>query len=394
MEDRPEVSALAVAAAASGIDDMEIADQDLLLAIASPPTTGRTGYVKHLLTGQGIWKNDFKHCYAPEGGRMKAFSVELMVRDGTIVTGFNAASYCCFAPAVHQMKIEEVKVDGTIGKVLFPWNGCGTWHEHWSVGHDKIGGLKRRNCAPEHIPVSTTATRFKVSIRQNDKVGHNSYGGVAIFDAVGIPAPMPPRHGVAPAPTSPSATLRRPDADMVDLRCDAVDGATAYLWTKVGGDPAWSKCAKEPSCSAYLEEVGSFGLTVRPLFPMRTTLADGGEVEWYKNLKDGPKPWELDTVSTPGAKNASLGATVEGEFSVPTEVINVLQTAVVRFLRCFLLRCATCSHAGHLLSSRCHRCSTLRLPTPPWRSCWRVSRILIHVGANSSTCQSPREASS
>ena len=79
---------------------------------------------------------------------------------------------------MHQMCVEEVAADGTVGTTLIAWNHYGTR----SGRGDKPSGY-----TPATIAVETTATRFKVSVRH--AFSYNAYTGLGIFRAVGV-APL------------------------------------------------------------------------------------------------------------------------------------------------------------------------------------------------------------
>lgn len=120
----------------------------------------------------------------------QAESVEFSVPKGSVVTGFNLASYCEDGSKQMrfdnvkmdgtQMRIEEVKMDGTIGAVLFGWNHCGT--HTYSGSYPDPSDYTHLSLA-----VATTATRFKISVRQTycDGLSLGCPAGVAIFRVVG-----------------------------------------------------------------------------------------------------------------------------------------------------------------------------------------------------------------
>ena len=103
-------------------------------------------------------------------------SVELKVHDESVVSGFYLASPCSVAQSgkkkkkKYQIRVEEVLKHGAIGVELIGWNNFGA-----------DGQL-------DYISVSTTATKFKISVRQVPNHKHAD-AGVGMFRAVGTPAP-------------------------------------------------------------------------------------------------------------------------------------------------------------------------------------------------------------
>jgi hypothetical protein len=142
--------------------------------------------VETMLAGTRVWLTDKIPQHQEE-------STELKVPDGSVVTGFNIASF--YAPGrwqrpltqSSQMRIDEVGVDGSIGKELFGWNHCG--YTAPALRHGDPWGY-----APKTVVVTTTSTRFKVSVRHtdirsnNESNGGGCSAGVAIFRAVGTAA--------------------------------------------------------------------------------------------------------------------------------------------------------------------------------------------------------------
>ena len=112
--------------------------------------------------------------------------VELTVPDGCVVTGFNVASL--FGESFQQLRIVEVKVDGSIGAELFDWSPCGSLDLSPSDYDYSRTLWDEASCyTPGLITVATSATRFKVSVRQTADL--QAFAGLAIFRAVGIAAP-------------------------------------------------------------------------------------------------------------------------------------------------------------------------------------------------------------
>ena len=254
------------------------APEELPVGIASPATSvGFNSYtVEKMLADTKVW-------LTKEIPSLQEESFECMVPRGSVVTGFSAATL--EACSEKQMRIEEVKMDGSIGAEIFSWNYCGacTGTCWYPSSH-----------TPHSIAVITTATRFKVSVRHTcaDSCGP---AGVSIFRVLGIAAPPSPP---LPVPTSTAASLRHSHADVIDVSCDAVEGATSYMWSKVVGDLTWSKRASDPSSVVLLEEVGPFTLTVRAMKSMHG---------WFRGGAQLP-----DIMSA---------------FSLQTNVVNVLEVA-------------------------------------------------------------------
>ena len=71
--------------------------------------------------------------------------------------------------------VKEIGADGTVGATLILWNHYGTLCGDYD---------KPSDYTPATIAVETTATRFKVSVRQT--LGYNDIAGLAIFRAAGI----------------------------------------------------------------------------------------------------------------------------------------------------------------------------------------------------------------
>ena len=274
----------------------------------------------HDMDPAGMLKSDWV-CDTGRIGKDHEKSFELQVPDGSVVTGFNVATLCR-----GQLRIVEVNADETTGAVLQEWKVCGKRSGLWTAGSccgdlrcsSQLGRYPRwfpRNYTPEFIPVpvTTDALRFKVIVRQT--FADDAQAGVAVFRALGIAAPSS-----LPVPTSVVATLR--NANVVDLSCDAVDGAAAYVWSKVGGDPTWSVRANNRTTTTAVEEVGSFVFTVRALFPPDDGWFEGGDC-------------------APGSKSAP---------SRPTARVNVIEVLpkVVRFIR-FYIRSL---HTSRLHTSR------------------------------------------
>ena len=101
-------------------------------------------------------------------------SVVFKVPNGSVVMGLSIASYF---DRDKEMRVEEINADGTVGKELFGWNHCGTYN---------TDPYKPSDYTPETIVVATSATQFKVSVRQSGRDGWTA--GVAIFRPVGIAA--------------------------------------------------------------------------------------------------------------------------------------------------------------------------------------------------------------
>ena len=124
--------------------------------------------VENMLAGTYVWETNGSLKHQEE-------SVVFKVPDGSVVSGFDIASG---SEKFEEMRIEEVTMDGSIGGELFGWNHCGTF------SGDSIYPC---NYTPASIEVTTTATRFKVSVRHTGS-GSSDIAGVAIFRAVGIAA--------------------------------------------------------------------------------------------------------------------------------------------------------------------------------------------------------------
>jgi len=111
-------------------------------------------------------------------------SVELKVHDESVVSGFKLASPCSVAQSgkkkkKYQIRVEEVLKHGAIGVELIGWNNFGAdGRDSNSIDDGQL----------DYISVSTTATRFKISVRQVPNHKHAD-AGVGMFRAVGTPAP-------------------------------------------------------------------------------------------------------------------------------------------------------------------------------------------------------------
>ena len=139
------------------------------MEIASPASSeaGKSWTVEKMLKMEKVWGTD-------EIPRHKEESVKFKVPDGCFVTGFEIASRRFRSDS--QMRIEEVKMDGTIGAELYGWNVCGTVTGDWKLPGDY---------AALSITVTTMATQFKVSVRHTD-CSKTHRAGVAIFRAQGV----------------------------------------------------------------------------------------------------------------------------------------------------------------------------------------------------------------
>ena len=155
-------------------------EEELPFEIVTPATNvkrGRYGSfeVEKMLfkcVVQQIWQTDRIQARHEE-------SVILKVPDESIVTGFHVATMS--ASINRQVRVEEVNVDGTIGAELQAWCHFGTQHPGGALGYQPS------DYTPESISVWTTATQFKVSVRQTGGDGWTA--GLAIFRAVGVAAP-------------------------------------------------------------------------------------------------------------------------------------------------------------------------------------------------------------
>jgi len=137
--------------------------------IASPASSeaGKSWTVEKMLKMEKVWGTDIIPRHQEE-------SVKFKVPDGCFVTGFEIASRRFRSDS--QMRIEEVKMDGTIGAELYGWNVCGTLSGDWKLPGDY---------AALSITVTTMATQFKVSVRHTD-CSKTHRAGVAIFRAQGV----------------------------------------------------------------------------------------------------------------------------------------------------------------------------------------------------------------
>jgi len=120
----------------------------------------------NMLAGRKVWCTKAMPAHQAE-------SVVLGVAAESRVTSFDVASY--LSESERQMCVEEVAADGTVGATLVVWSDFGTFSGDYS---------KPSYYTPATIAVETTATRFKVSVRQT--YGANYYAGVAIFRATGV----------------------------------------------------------------------------------------------------------------------------------------------------------------------------------------------------------------
>jgi hypothetical protein len=108
-------------------------------------------------------------------------SVELKVHDACVVAGFYLLSERNGKDS--QIRVEEVTKDGTIGAELVGWNHFGSTTKYCGIwNYDDVHDTR---CQPEYVSVSTTATKFKVSVRHT---GPGS-AGIGMFRAIGTPAP-------------------------------------------------------------------------------------------------------------------------------------------------------------------------------------------------------------
>ena len=159
--------------------------KELPVSIASGATSEDYGgflgdlTVQNMLAGTKSW-------WTKDIAKNQVESVEVNVPDGSVVTGFNIASLSLGRAVdtslrnASEMRIEAVALDGTVGSELFAWNHCGTDNSGYN---SEIPS----NHTPLSIAVSTTATRFKISVRQTWK--DDVCAGVNVFRAVGIAAP-------------------------------------------------------------------------------------------------------------------------------------------------------------------------------------------------------------
>ena len=130
----------------------------------------------------------------------------------------------------------------------------------------------------------TATTRFKISVRQTAGDGGRAVIQELLF--FGVAPPIPP--SATATPTNVSASPAIVDAaamtgvDLVELSCDAVEEADAYVWSLAGvsTDPfvsnedggageggtyvhRWSHTSSTPSCRALVGEVGIHAFVVR-----------------------------------------------------------------------------------------------------------------------------------
>ena len=143
-----------------------LVEVNIPVEIASPATSVlHSGYLaEKMLAGERPWVVKAMPPHQVE-------SVEFKVSDGSVVTGFSMASL--YNRSDYHVRVEEVKVDGTLGKEL-----CG-WRQYGNASGDQPS-----NWTPEAVAVTTLETRFKVSVRHTTTDGN--WGGVAIFRAVGL----------------------------------------------------------------------------------------------------------------------------------------------------------------------------------------------------------------
>ena len=142
----------------------------LAVEIATPPTSEYSDLTAvNMLAGEKVWVTKVVPTHQAE-------SVVLVVAAGSRVTSFDVASYR--STSKKQMCVEEVAADGTVGATLVAWKHYGTYSG---------SGFKPRYCTPATIAVQTTATRFKVSVRQ--KTTYLALAGLAIFRATGAAPP-------------------------------------------------------------------------------------------------------------------------------------------------------------------------------------------------------------
>ena len=139
----------------------------LVVEIVNPPTSeANSRYTAiNMLAGEKVWFTKGMPAHQVE-------SVVLSVAAGSRVTSFDVAS--AWSLSEQQMCVEEVAADGTVGATLIAWKHYGT----------RSGGYKPSDYTPATIAVETTATRFKVSVRQT--FGSHNSAGLAIFRATGV----------------------------------------------------------------------------------------------------------------------------------------------------------------------------------------------------------------
>ena len=140
----------------------------LAAEIVTPATSECSNYTAaKMLAGEKVWITKDMPAHQLE-------SVVLGVAAGSRVTSFDVASFTSMC--VRQMCVEEVAADGTVGATLVAWKHYGT--------HSGRDYNKPSDYTPATIAVETTATRFKVSVRQT--CGCHNWAGVAIFRATGV----------------------------------------------------------------------------------------------------------------------------------------------------------------------------------------------------------------
>ena len=109
---------------------------------------------------------------------------DVTVPDGSIVMSFEIATLATHKNC--QADVVEINADGTVGACLVPYGyyGYGRDSKFWDGSRSDAG--KPSSYRPESVPVTTTATRFRLSV--HDGSGYNDSGGMGIFRAIGISA--------------------------------------------------------------------------------------------------------------------------------------------------------------------------------------------------------------
>ena len=246
--------------------DLEV---KLFVDIVSREQNGSNRGLASMLEGKRGWStnmiaNMLNGTVALRAGEEESFIVG--VASGSQISRFELASLSHpytgrqdATPVVSEMRMDSLNMDGSVDEEIVPWDTYGTC----------TSPLHLNTYTPAEILAVTPATRFKVYVRHTgvraderscDQSEVFGVAGVAIFRAFGVAA-LPPL--ALAAPTSAAATVL--NADAVDLTCDPVEGATAYLWSKVG-DSTWSKTTSEPFCRDFVGEIGSHAFVVSALY--------------------------------------------------------------------------------------------------------------------------------
>ena len=106
---------------------------------------------------------------------------DVSVPEGSIVMSFEIATLATTKTC--QVDVAEINADGTVGARLVPcgYYGYGRDSKLWDGSRSDAG--RPSSYRPESFPVTTTATRFRLSV--HDRGGYNDGGGLGIFRAIG-----------------------------------------------------------------------------------------------------------------------------------------------------------------------------------------------------------------